>query len=394
MNPDSRSTAPGGEAEILKVFRKLAAIEQARKPRQNAELLLKGLLAVPRKKRLLELRDPKYTRTDLLALLLKRSEEEQLPDPGLALELAGLAHQVALKTGLEGALTRSRAICLEINARRLLGAPGGHRKQDQAISQAAKHLEWHYKERARFCRTAALVRWEQGRDDEAVALFQHAVALFRESEEEDEMSTCATLLGLLLVELGTLADALPALRRGWVRLDWNRHPLMALRAGLAIVVCLAKGKQYEPAQALLEETRKQYSTSVPAGEMLRIYWREALALGALQQVDEAEQVLTSVVQRLLDEGSFAEAAVARVDLVGILTEAGRTVSPEHLVFELGSAAAAHPGLSRMLQVVHCWIQQLAAEAPPDLPEHVRILGADILRTFRRLGLWIKPLPFA
>jgi tetratricopeptide (TPR) repeat protein len=362
-------------------------VRQIRDRRKEAERLASSLLDQPRRTRLRMLKNPNYQSVDLLEILLERSHSRQLSDPRQALDLAALAYRVALR--LENEAEAARAVCLEVNARRLVG---DHRRQEGALTRAARHLK-DVSERAFFCRTAALVRWEQARTDEATALLQHATWLYSVDDNEKEMSDCTALLGLLYAEQGLLSEALPLLYQGWACMERGLRPMLAQRVGLALVVCLAEAEQEDKANAVLEATWKLYSSSTQSDDMLRVYWREALALASLRRFEEAEHVLRQVLHNMV-ERNLAEAALVGLNLCGILVEAGRAAEIEAIGSELGTDFSADPAFARIVQSVGYWQEILARDSPAALREHVRFLCADVLRSLRQQGCWIQPLPFA
>ena len=68
-------------------------------------------------------------------------------------------------------------------------------------------------ERGFFGRALALLRWDQGRSEEAIALLQQAGKRFAEAEDAQEQALCSALLGLLYVEEMRTALATPCLRQ-------------------------------------------------------------------------------------------------------------------------------------------------------------------------------------
>jgi hypothetical protein len=373
-------TGEGGE----KVMRRI------KDRRQEAERLAKSLLSQPRRSRLRMLKNPAYQSADLLEFLLEESHSLQLIDPPQAMDLAILAYRLALRLNYEESeAALARAVCLEVNARRLLGSD--HR-QEAALSRAARHLR-DVSERAFFCRTAALVRWEQARTDEASALLQQAALLYKLDENDYELSACSALLGLLYQEQGLLSDALPLLYEGWARMNNDLRPLLTQRVGLALVVCLAEADQEERAQAVLEATWKLYSSSTSPDHMLRVYWQEGLALASLRRYDEAEHLLHSVLHKMVEQ-NLAEAALVGLNLCGILVETNRAVEIEEIGLALGPDFSEDPAFSRLLRSISYWRDVLASESPAGLREHVRFICADVLRDLRQKRCWIQPLPFA
>ncbi|HEY2291872.1 MAG TPA: hypothetical protein VGM86_14320, partial [Thermoanaerobaculia bacterium] len=160
-------------------------------------------------------RQERFQNLDLLELLLESSQDAQLADPARGEDLSHLAGRLAVilsEDEAEAAAALPRAFCLGANARRLRQDVTG---ADAMLAKAAPFLEFSG-ERAQYSRVAALVRWEQGRADEADALLRNAIRLFAEEGPVPEEACCQGLLGLLQMEQRGLGDPLPALLDGWV----------------------------------------------------------------------------------------------------------------------------------------------------------------------------------
>jgi hypothetical protein len=358
---------------------------EGRRRRDEAEQLLRALLQAPRRSRWRKIRCPRYRNPELLDLLLEEAHAQQLAAPQAAAGLAALGVRLAgLLAGEQGAAALSRALCLGVNARRLLGRRNG---LEGMLGRAALGLE-DPGDRAFYCRTAALLRWEQARPDEASALLQSAARLWSKAGGCEEAADAAALHGLLLVEQGALDSALPLLYRGWMGMDREVRPQIAQRVGLALAACLVEADETDRAQSLLEETWRLYSGSTPAEEMLRVYWAEARVLAGLGKGEEARHLLASVVERLLEEGSVAEAALAGLDLVLVLAELNRLAEVAELEARLAAALPAGSAAAAALPLL------ASPGQGGELQDRVRRKGVLLLRDLRSAGTWIKPLPYA
>ena len=282
-----------------------------------------------------------------------------------------------------------RAFGLGANARRLRQDVTG---ADAMLAKAAPFLEFPG-ERAQYSRIAALVRWEQGRADEADALLRNAVRLFAEEDFVPEEACCKGLLGLLQMEQRGLGDPLPALLDGWVEMSRESRPALALRVVLSAAVCLAERGQMDRARMKLREGWRLLSEVGDPRELLRASWLEARALGRLGDREEALQMLESVRLRLFLEPSPAEAALVSIDLGLVLAESGRAAEIKALADALRKSfpdeaplIVATGGLLRFAE--------LALDAEPGLSALARHAIATMLRTFRVARLDLQPMPFA
>jgi Flp pilus assembly protein TadD len=246
-------------------------------------------------------------------------------------------------------------------------------------------------ERAFYCRTLGLLRWEQGRADEAMAMLQHAACLYASEGPEHEVGSCLTLLGLVLQEEGDPAEALTLLGRGWAEMDRDVRPLLALRGGLVLAFCLAQAEQTERARHVLRESWRLFAEVPDPREVIRIYWLEGKALARLGDREEAIHMMESVRRQLLVEPSPAEASLVSLDLALSLAEAGRAEEIEALAVDLPSTFPDTPAMLPAAEIVR-------ALACPVSSEHRRREAArataGLRRVFRLHGPHLKPLPFA
>jgi tetratricopeptide (TPR) repeat protein len=367
-------------------------IEEVRHRRERIERLLGELMQAPAGRRLGLVQQLRFRSLDFPERLLEESHAGQLPDPARAGELARLAARLAshFETGdEEAAAALPRAYCLGANARRLENRP---QAAEALLAKAARCLSGRM-ERAFYCRTLALLRWEQGRADEAAALLQHAACLFAADGPHREVGCCLTLLGLVLQEESDEGEALPLLSRGWAEMDRDGRPLLALRAGLALAACLALAEQPERARGVLREAWRFFAEVTDPQEMVRVYWWEGRALALLGEREEGLNVLESVRRQLIEEPSPAEAALVSLDLALALAEGGRPEAIEALAEALHtsfSTVAVMPLVAENLRALAI----LARRGEPGLHTAAHRTAANLRRMFRSYGLRIKPLPFA
>lgn len=387
----------GEMADYEPVFERLSQLDpvrldDARARRAEAERLLQELMASPAEERLEALHNVCFHSADLLDLLLEQSHARQIQAPEQAAELSLLAAQLAAylaSADEEMAEPLVRALCLEVNALRL----GGDLEQAEVLIEKAAVFTDSWEDRAFYCRTLALVRWEQARTAEAAALLEHAARVYGANGPPGERGVCLALLGLLAAEEERPAEALPLLFRGWSLMDRDLRPLVALRVALALAFCLAGAGQDEEARSILREAWRLVPEVRDPGEMVRVYWQEARVLALLGQREESRNVIESVLRMLAAEGSFGEAVLAALDLA-LVSEGGQLASIVSLVGSLepppGSCAAAlNLGIQALETLEHC---SEAGEAA--LEKAVKLTSDTLRRTFRTCGVALRPLPFA
>jgi len=362
-------------------------IERARRRREEMEALAAELMGAPPGRRSRMLQRTRFRKPELLDWLLEVSHARQLSDPGQAAHLARLAARLAtlLRGDPEAMAALPRAFCLAANASRLEGRRAA---ADAALIRASLFLT-DPAERAFYCRTLAVLRWEQGRADEARALLQHAAQLYTGEGLAHEAALCWTLQGLHLLEIGESGDALPLLVRGWAGVERDLQPLLALRGGLALAVCLAKVDQRDRASGVLREVWPLYSRVKDAAEMVRVYAWEGRALAVLGDTEEAMHLLDSVRHKLLNEPALAETTLTALDLARLLAANGRAAEIEPLAADL----EAHFPETAVRAIATEGLRSLAA-ASGALEETGYAIEITLRRAFRICGERMRPLPVA
>jgi tetratricopeptide (TPR) repeat protein len=185
--------------------------------RKYTEILLDELLKLQPEPRSKVIRAPRFQRADLLDLILDKSEKTAAGDPPEASRLAALAVElgIAIRASVEDPPGGNRLV----KALLLLGSThrlGGDRNMAERAFGSAAYLLTRGStpfERARVCRGIGLLRWEEGRLDEAAALLLHASRLYQESAELPEEGACLALLGLLHAQEDETERALEPLSR-------------------------------------------------------------------------------------------------------------------------------------------------------------------------------------
>lgn len=244
--------------------------EQERR-REEAQKLFEELAAAPPDRQGAMLRSSRYRSLGFLDFLIEESQASQPENPPHAEALAQLAARLAAllaDTEPEAVPALSLAFCLGANARRLGNDTAG---ADALLERAAPFLEFP-SERAVYCRFTGLIRWEQGRTDEAAALLSHASRLYRLEGLGGEHGVCRALLGSLRQEEPCLGDCRAPLEEGWACLRTEGRPLLAVRVALGLATCLADRGQAERARGLLQEAwealRKSLGRAGDASDLL------------------------------------------------------------------------------------------------------------------------------
>lgn len=353
----------------------------------TAEPLLEELLAAATPQALDRLLDQeRFHSLDLAELLLRRSAEAQLQAPADAARLAQLAGHLAPHLapaeGADGLLARAR--CLQGNALRLDGEPElaaeAFVSAVPALQEAADH--------AVFSRGLGLVRWEQGRPDEALALFKYAGILFGE-EAPAERDKARLLAGVLLAEIGsarTAAETLAALPFPAV------HPALCARAALSLAFTVSPENPGHDAttRSLLEKGVSLYPLLArDTEELTSLYRLEARVQAKLGRIEEARETLGGLRNHHLETGDLPELALTTMDLLALQAAAGELPSVMPFRRDLEGFEPEEGGPLALAAVDRMFSMEAA-----DPWESAFEAGAWLVRMLRFSRIPTRPIPFA
>jgi len=360
--------------------------------RQSAEQLKAELLASPPKIWLSRVRgEERFRSLDLFDLLVEECHAALPFEPHRAQDFAKVAvdlgrllsAQVAQDPPLEETLCR--ALCLGSHAERLLGE---HRTADGLLVRAAFFTS-DPAARGFYCRALGLLRWDQGRTEEAAALFHQAGRRYRELEDAREEAICSALLGLLYSEEEEWTQAASALLSSQSGLDSQHHALLAAQAHLTLARGHALKDRPAEAQALRQTVWTLYPC-VPVEEaMASLLWRESQVAEALGDLDDAGMLLDSVRRRYIDKGYLPEATLTTLQLSWIRARQGRKAEAFELSAKLTEAFEERRGFDVSLRALGCLAQEMARE-----PLKAGTLRYPrIFQSYRMRGVFPRPVLF-
>lgn len=281
-----------------------------------------------------------------------------------------------------------RANCLIGNACRLTGDLD---QAESAYSAAASWICAQVADTPAFLRGYALLRWEQGRYDEAVGLLIRAERLYRDAGLGLEAQATVQLLLLLHAEMGELEDAIALFHRlGPV--DPSVRPWLSARAGLTAAFCIASLSDLDrPEQALAALAHG--SSLIPfvrdPNELLQLDWLEARARARMGH-DEGGTLIA-----LRDR--FAKSAVTLDYLLITLDLIAARMTEHHDLHELleglKSLTASIPKMVVATEAI-LFSLELHKAGGADLWKSASSTSLLLRRFFRSSRLPVTPLPFA
>jgi len=358
--------------------------------RPEAEALFSEL--VQRASRQLEVfQDEGFHDPVLLNLILEKGEEAaQKEDFRGAAELAWLAVDLASCITSEDFWVQvrlSRAFFLAGSARRLAR---DLKQAEAAFDSGSLYLTGSTLERGFYCRSLAMVRWDQHSLNEAAGLLRRGAEAFAESGRREEEGACLALLGLLAVEEGEFAKAFGPLLRGHLTLDPQARPWLTVRCSLSLALCFAAFDRNEEARWALEEAWNLYPLVKDDSELPVIQWLEGKVASWLGEFGEANTLLDSARKKFLAQQRLVEAGLASLDLAALFTQAQRPGEVRPLIADLrrqSQGKGAGPVAIELLQR----FGHGDLIAPPRAC--AALYGAHLLKMsrFRRLGA--PPVPW-
>jgi hypothetical protein len=360
--------------------------EREREMREAAELFSE-LDGLARAERDATLEDTRFHRRAVVERLFAEVRNALPGDPSRAEDLASIGAVVAthLADAGEAAAERARAACWIGTARRIAGDRAG---AEEALSEATMDSS-DGEVQAEICRAVALLRWEQGRSDEAAALLDRATAVWVDEEVPHEESACRVLRALLLVEEGRIGDVIGFLRD---ELELLADPWLSLFGGLASALGFAERGFVESAQARRAESLPLLHRTPPAAYL---YTRrlEGLIAVRLGEAAAAERLLEEVRSGALEHGWLPDAALATLALAGLDAEQGLGCDRGRSRLAQLEAALGQGDASTGVLAI---IRDFPAHAEPgERPRHAAaVLGATVLRRLRVHRFRSMPLPFA
>jgi hypothetical protein len=364
--------------------------------RQEAEDLLAILMELPEDERHNQSEQSRLQDPLLFELLVEEGHARLLDDPCGAGQRVSLAIRLVELLNETGALSReirgegvSRALCLAGTAGRLSGDDS---QAEAAFERAAFRARTvSAAGRGFFCRALGLLRWDQGRSDEALALLEYSQRQFAQDQDLSEEAACQALVGLHHVEEGHLRRAMEFLRPSCRDVGICGRPWLAAQGWLGLAFCLANARQVEESRAA-RRMAWRYLEGVPEGSRVWLHWLEGRGAVLTGDIEDGAALLEAARSELIARHWLPEATLATIDVGLLRVAAERGNEIEALIEEITAAFMGTPGLNLALGM----LRDIADTALLRFPENCNVwrhLIPALRVAFRRQGVRLRPVPF-
>lgn len=343
-------------AEILKWPRTVCeyepALDETERVFQNREHLLArerseapGLFVElldysPDQRKVLLQNSSRFQTWGLFELLIERSFEMGIRDPGYAEELGRSA--LLLSNCLDPEIygpelvedLRARAWAYIGNACRLRSDLRG---AEESFVKAYDHLQKGTKdplERALLLDREASLRRDQRRFEEAFRLLRRAVKIFLQSGQNHQAGRALVKLATVHHDTGNLAEAISLLDEALELIDPEEEPRLVLCARHNLIDDLAESGRYLEAQRHYREARSLYHSFSDAWTQNRRKWVKGKISCGLGQFEQAESLFLAAREGFVQEGIPFDTALVSLDLALLYAKQRRTADLKRLAEEM------------------------------------------------------------
>jgi tetratricopeptide (TPR) repeat protein len=276
----------------------------------------------------------------LFELLIERSLEMGVRDPGVAEELSLLALELsdALDFSFYGSELiedlRARAWAHLANSRRIRSDLRG---AEEAFEKAEVHLQKGTRdpvERAILLDLKASLRRGQRQFDEAIRLLQRAVTIFVQYGHHHRAGRSLVKMSTIHHVAGDLEQAIPLLHRALDLIDAEREPRLLLCTRHNLVDDLATCGRFVEAQDMYRQTRPLYRDFTDAWTQNRRKWVKGKIVRGLGQPGQAESLFLAARDGFIAEGIPYDTALVSLEIATLYAEQGRTADLKRLAEEM------------------------------------------------------------
>jgi tetratricopeptide (TPR) repeat protein len=189
-------------------------------------------------------------------------------------------------------------------------------------------------EEARLLELKAALRRDQLRLEEAHALLDDALAVYRQFRDFHQVGRALVQKGSVYGAANEFEPAIRWLRKGLGLIDPTRERRLELSARHSLMLYLHESGRDQEAWFLLKASRPEFVEH--GGELLklRLRWLEGKIQQSLDRLAEAEEALVESRRGLVEQGAGFEAALVCLDLASLYAAQSRAGEMRCLVEEM------------------------------------------------------------
>lgn len=338
-----RGKAVDYEAAIAQTEKVLQTSERAlAEERTAAPGLFVELARIPPEERDVLLPDaPRFHTWGVFELLIERSLETSLRDPGWSEELGLLA--LRLSEHLDAGRYGGGALIEDLRARAWASIANSCRVRsdlqgaEEAFSCAYAHLRKGTRdllERAMLLDLEASLRRDQRNFADASRLLRRAVAIFLQNDQRHRAGRSLVKLSTVHHAAGDPEEAIPLLYRAIELIDPEEEPRLLLCARHHLIDDLAACGRFLEAQKLYREARPLYRNFADAWTQNRRRWVKGKIARGIGQLEQAESLFLSARDGFVAEGIPYDTALVSLELAMLYTAQARTADLKRLAGEM------------------------------------------------------------
>lgn len=365
----------------------------------SAPRLVDELLRHPEGRSTLIAEHRRFQTLAVCELLMDRSCDEGLDDPGFAVAIAELALEVVetLNIAYYGASVvqdlRARGWAYLANARRLNSDLTGAHQALELAEVLAEEGSSDPLEAARILEMWAALLSDQGCFEEAAECLDLAIEDYTRLGDHHRRGRALLSKGTFLGNAGWHEEAIALIPRGLALVDVEQEHRAVLSARQKLIRFLCESGRCTEALEHLELLREYHNLSpVPAMET-NLLWLEGRVAAGLKRWQKAERCLLEVRRSLIARGLVYDAALTSLDLAALYLEQGRRKRVRQLAEEMLPSLLSQ-GIHRHVIAALVMFQQAVegGASAPTLTRLAREVASYLLRarknphlSFRRTG---------
>jgi tetratricopeptide (TPR) repeat protein len=295
----------------------------------QAEEALRELLELPASQRLRRIEEEHRLQTWAVAeRLIEICRSRGLEDPDEASHIGELAVQVSrrldARTYGEGRVQDllARAWSCLGNARRLQSDLSGAARAFRSAEIHLSHGSGDPSEEALMLELKACLLRSERRFDEALALFDEAVELYRLLTEPHLTGRALIQRGITLGLTDRVQEGIAALSEGLALIETGNEPRLELHGRHNLFCFLLEEGRLLEAQALLAEIQRGRTRLGGTDPLLPQRWLEGRLAAALDHTTDAEEALRETRDRFLAAGAGVNAALVSLELAALYARQG------------------------------------------------------------------------